>query len=129
MKKYRNLSAQLIGLILVLVISIGAASFVSVSAQGHARQLGADSPPWGPAAPRGSAVRLTFQGRLTSADGSPINTAVQVTGIRHDPYANAYRIPVEDDKPAAERGKLVSSLVRLFYPIWPQHLDTKDFCM
>lgn len=28
----------------------------------------------------------------------------QVTGIRHDPYANAHRIPVEQDKPAAERG-------------------------
>jgi hypothetical protein len=28
----------------------------------------------------------------------------QVTGIRHDPYANANRIPVEKDKPEAERG-------------------------
>jgi hypothetical protein len=28
----------------------------------------------------------------------------QVTGIRKDPWANAYRIPVEEDKPAKERG-------------------------
>jgi hypothetical protein len=29
----------------------------------------------------------------------------QVTGTRQDPYANAHRIPVEEDKPADERGK------------------------
>jgi hypothetical protein len=29
----------------------------------------------------------------------------QVTGIRQDPYANAHRIHVEEDKPADERGK------------------------
>ena len=29
----------------------------------------------------------------------------QVTGIRHDPYAETYRIPVEEDKPVDERGK------------------------
>jgi hypothetical protein len=28
-----------------------------------------------------------------------------VTGIRHDAYANAHRIPVEQDKPESERGK------------------------
>jgi hypothetical protein len=28
----------------------------------------------------------------------------QVTGIRHDAYANAHRIPVEEEKPLAERG-------------------------
>jgi hypothetical protein len=28
----------------------------------------------------------------------------QVTGIRHDAYANAHRIPVEEEKPANERG-------------------------
>jgi trimeric autotransporter adhesin len=27
-----------------------------------------------------------------------------VTGIRHDAYANSYRVPVEEDKPAAEQG-------------------------
>ena len=28
----------------------------------------------------------------------------QITGIRHDVYANAHRIPVEEEKPTAERG-------------------------
>jgi len=28
----------------------------------------------------------------------------QVTGIRQDAWANAHRIPVEEDKPAAQRG-------------------------
>jgi hypothetical protein len=28
-----------------------------------------------------------------------------VTGIRQDPYANAHRIPVEEDKPVNEKGK------------------------
>jgi hypothetical protein len=28
----------------------------------------------------------------------------QVTGIRKDPWANAHRIRVEEDKPAKERG-------------------------
>ncbi|NOZ93633.1 MAG: hypothetical protein GXP47_02695, partial [Acidobacteria bacterium] len=37
---------------------------------------------------------------------SAANTEVswQVTGIRHDAYANAHRIPVEEDKPATEQG-------------------------
>jgi trimeric autotransporter adhesin len=28
----------------------------------------------------------------------------QVTGIRHDAWANAHRIPVQEDKPQNERG-------------------------
>lgn len=32
----------------------------------------------------------------------------QVTGIRHDAYANAHRIPVEEEKPAAVRGTYIS---------------------
>lgn len=31
-----------------------------------------------------------------------------VTGIRHDTYANEHRIPVEEQKPAAERGTLLN---------------------
>lgn len=39
------------------------------------------------------------------AGGAPgAEVSWQVTGIRHDPYAQAHRIPVEADKPAAERG-------------------------
>jgi trimeric autotransporter adhesin len=33
-----------------------------------------------------------------------VEVSWQVTGIRHDAYANAYRIPTEEDKPTAERG-------------------------
>lgn len=33
-----------------------------------------------------------------------VEVSWQVTGIRHDAYAEAHRIPVEEDKPAAEQG-------------------------
>ncbi len=33
-----------------------------------------------------------------------VKVSWQVTGIRQDPFANAYRIPVEENKPAEERG-------------------------
>lgn len=32
----------------------------------------------------------------------------QVTGIRQDAWANAHRIPVEEDKPEAERGSYLT---------------------
>jgi hypothetical protein len=44
--------------------------------------------------------------RFTIAGGKPgMKVSWQVTGIRHDPWANAHRIPVEQDKPLQERGK------------------------
>jgi hypothetical protein len=33
-----------------------------------------------------------------------VEVSWQVTGIRHDPYANAHRIPVEEEKPPHEQG-------------------------
>jgi hypothetical protein len=33
-----------------------------------------------------------------------VEVSWQVTGIRHDAYANQYRIPVEEDKSVEERG-------------------------
>jgi hypothetical protein len=43
--------------------------------------------------------------RFTIAGGaSGMKVSWQVTGIRHDPYAEAHRIPVEEDKPAVEQG-------------------------
>ncbi|GIV94152.1 MAG: hypothetical protein WHS83_06470 [Chloroflexus sp.] len=43
--------------------------------------------------------------RFKIAGGNPgMKVSWQVTGIRHDPYANANRIPVEEDKPPHERG-------------------------
>ncbi len=44
--------------------------------------------------------------QFTIAGGTPgTKVSWQVTGIRHDPYANAHRIPVEEDKAPPERGK------------------------
>jgi hypothetical protein len=37
-------------------------------------------------------------------DKPNIEVSWQVTGIRHDAYAEAHRIPVEENKPANERG-------------------------
>jgi len=37
-------------------------------------------------------------------DKPSVKVSWQVTGIRHDEWANAHRIPVEQEKPAAERG-------------------------
>ena len=43
--------------------------------------------------------------RFKIAGGKPGGkVSWQVTGIRHDAYANAYRIPTEEDKPTAEQG-------------------------
>jgi hypothetical protein len=38
-------------------------------------------------------------------DKPNVKVSWQVTGIRQDPYANAHRIPVEENKPADEKGK------------------------
>jgi hypothetical protein len=43
--------------------------------------------------------------RFQIAGGAPgLKVSWQVTGIRQDAYAEAHRIPVEEDKPAEERG-------------------------
>lgn len=43
--------------------------------------------------------------RFKIAGGKPgMKVSWQVTGIRHDAYVNAHRIPVEEEKPALERG-------------------------
>ncbi|MCK4415018.1 MAG: hypothetical protein KAY32_15910 [Candidatus Eisenbacteria sp.] len=47
--------------------------------------------------------------RFKIAGGQPgMKVSWQVTGIRHDPVAEAHRIVVEEDKPAAERGKFLN---------------------
>jgi hypothetical protein len=44
--------------------------------------------------------------RFSIAGGAPgMEVSWQVTGIRQDPYANAHRIPVEEEKSASEKGK------------------------
>jgi hypothetical protein len=43
--------------------------------------------------------------RFRIAGGSPgMEVSWQVTGVRHDAYAEAHRIPVEEEKPVAEQG-------------------------
>jgi trimeric autotransporter adhesin len=43
--------------------------------------------------------------RFTIKTSKPsINVSWQVTGIRHDAYADAYRIPVEEEKSKQEQG-------------------------
>jgi hypothetical protein len=43
--------------------------------------------------------------RFTIRTNKPsVKVSWQVTGVRHDAYADAHRIEVEEDKPAAEQG-------------------------
>lgn len=43
--------------------------------------------------------------RFRVAGGRPgMKVSWQVTGVRHDPYAEAHRLPAEQDKPAGEKG-------------------------
>jgi len=59
----------------------------------------------GAPAPRLYVAREVSQNRFKIAGGRPGGrVSWQVTGIRHDAYANAHRIPVTEDKPAAEQG-------------------------
>jgi hypothetical protein len=46
--------------------------------------------------------------RFKIAGGTPgMKVSWQVTGIRQDPFANANRIPIEEMKPAEQRGKYI----------------------
>jgi hypothetical protein len=50
-------------------------------------------------------AREVQDNRFQIAGGTPgLKVSWQVTGIRQDPYANANRMPVEEDKPPEERG-------------------------
>jgi hypothetical protein len=46
-------------------------------------------------------LKITFK---IAGGISGMKVSWQVTGIRKDPFANAHRIRVEEDKPAKERG-------------------------
>ena len=61
--------------------------------------------PLGAPAPGLYVAREVEAGRFAIAGGAPgMRVSWQVTGIRQDPYAEAYRIPVEEDKASIERG-------------------------
>ena len=60
----------------------------------------------GAPAPRLYVAREVSENRFRIAGGRPCGrVSWQVTGIRHDAYANAHRIPVTEDKPAEEQGR------------------------
>jgi hypothetical protein len=60
----------------------------------------------GAPAPRLYVAREVSQNRFKIAGGRPGGrVSWQVTGIRHDAYANAHRIPVTEDKPSTEQGR------------------------
>jgi trimeric autotransporter adhesin len=51
-------------------------------------------------------VRKVAGNRFTLRTSAPrVEVSWQVTGVRHDAIAEKHRIPVEEDKPEAERGK------------------------
>jgi trimeric autotransporter adhesin len=55
--------------------------------------------------PRLYVAREIHNNRFSIAGGKPgLKVSWQVTGIRHDAYANAHRIPTEEAKPASEQG-------------------------
>jgi hypothetical protein len=50
-------------------------------------------------------VRKMHDNQFTIQTSTPhAEVSWMVTGIRHDGFANAHRIPVEEDKPQSERG-------------------------
>lgn len=58
-------------------------------------------------------VREVRDGRFTIRSSAPrVRVSWQVTGIRHDAWAEANRIPVEIEKPVAERGKYLHPHLR-----------------
>jgi hypothetical protein len=53
------------------------------------------------------ASKIKDNGFTIKTDKPGVEVSWQVTGVRQDAYANAYRIPVEEEKPASERGRLL----------------------
>lgn len=59
----------------------------------------------GSSAPGLHVAKKVSGNRFKIAGGKPnIEVSWQVTGVRHDPYANAHRVRVEEEKPNGERG-------------------------
>jgi hypothetical protein len=55
---------------------------------------------------RARVVKEIAHNRFTIQSDLPrVRVSWQVTGVRHDPYANAHRIKVVEQKPAAEQGR------------------------
>jgi hypothetical protein len=63
--------------------------------------------------------RFTIQ-----TDKPNVKVSWQVTGIRHDAYAKAYPVPVEEDKPPSEQGRYLSP--ELFSQPQSQSISAED---
>jgi len=66
---------------------------------------------------RAALARLRREGVLTASPtrsfrivggGAGLKVSWQITGIRHDAWADAHRIPLEEDKSPAERGRYLN---------------------
>ncbi len=70
-------------------------------------------------------IAKKMSGNRFKISGGKPNAEVswQVTGIRHDAWANAYRIPVEEEKPAKERGTYLHP--ELFAPSGGQSVNAR----
>ena len=90
---------------------------VTTDGEGYAS---VDLPKWFEALNRDFRYQLTVIGQFAQAivarkvegntfairtDKPNVEVSWQVTGVRHDPFAEAHRVPLEEDKPEAERGK------------------------
>ena len=53
------------------------------------------------------ATELNDNQFVIQTDKPNVKVSWEVTGIRQDPWANAHRIPVEEDKDASERGHYI----------------------
>jgi hypothetical protein len=74
--------------------------------------------PIGAPAPDLYIAEKVSKNRFRIAGGQPgLEVSWQVTGIRQDPWANKNRIPIEEDKPAIERG----------YYLYPELYDQPGF--
>lgn len=65
--------------------------------------------------------------RFKIAGGTPgMKVSWQVTGVRHDAYAKAYRSPVEVEKPAAEQGTYLHPELYGASPATPTRRESSD---
>jgi hypothetical protein len=91
----------------VVVLGVDGSAWVELPAWFEALNKGFryQLTPIGAPAPSLYVAREIQSNRFQIAGGTPgLKVSWQVTGIRHDPYAEAHRIAVEEDKPVEEQG-------------------------
>jgi hypothetical protein len=70
------------------------------------------------------ARKITHNRFTIRTDKPSVEVSWQVTGVRQDAYANAYRIQVEEEKPVSERGSLLHPGA---YGRAPKQVEEGDF--